>query len=88
MNSKFLYFLTLLFFLASIGILFFLLVRGVNRPQNATSSKAAEVDSNKCQGNPHPPAKCFDCLKDNKNDKINILDRACFTKFYDQNVGK
>ena len=89
MNSKSLYFLTLLFFLASVGVLFFLLTRGINRSQNAAPSKAAEVDPDKCQGNKNPPPKCFKCeAGSGKNNPVGMLDFSCFAKVYGQNVGK
>lgn len=41
-----------------------------------------------CQGNVNAPAKCFSCLKDVGGDQVNILDFACFAKWFGQNVGK
>lgn len=44
--------------------------------------------STNCQGNGNASAKCFDCYKDTSGDQINMLDYACFVKFYNVNVGK
>lgn len=85
------YFLLLVIFLGllSLGVVFFLVRQGVQQPQNALPSKAAEVDKNKCQGNPNAPAKCFECIKKTGGpEQINQLDFAsCFKKFYGQTVG-
>lgn len=74
--------------LISLGIVLFLVNRGVGREQRAVPSKAAEVDTTKCQGNASAPAKCFDCKKDIGTDEVNILDFSCFTKYYGKDVGK
>jgi hypothetical protein len=89
-STKFLYIITGLFLLASLGVLAFLVVRGVSKPQSAIPSQAVgtTTDPTKCQGNPNAVAKCFDCNKDAGASQVNILDFACFTKFYGQNVGK
>lgn len=90
-NTKLLYIITGLFLLLSLGVLGFLVVRGVNKPQNATPSQATgttTTDPNKCQGNRDAPAKCFDCQKDAGVSQVNILDFQCFTRYYGQNVGK
>lgn len=88
-STKFLYAITGLFLLASVGVLVFLVARGVNRPQNATPSRAYNSDPGVCQGNPNAVAKCFDCYRDaTASGVVNILDFACFTKFYGQTVGK
>lgn len=89
MNSKVLYFLSLLFLLASIGGLFFLLTRGVQRPQNPVPSRAAG-NPLKCQGNTDAPAKCFDCWKETAGSvsEVNVVDYSCFAKLYGKDVGK
>lgn len=55
--------------------------------QCSTSSNNTTVSTN-CQGNGNASAKCFDCYKDSTGDQINMLDYACFVKYYGQNVGK
>ncbi len=88
MRGRYFLLLTIFVGLLSLAVVWFLVRQGVQKPQNAVPSKAAEGDVNKCQGNQNAPAKCFDCLKDNSNDQINQLDFAsCFKKFYGQNVG-
>ncbi len=39
-----------------------------------------------CQGNPNAPAKCFSCFKDSPVDQVNILDFACFAKYYGKQI--
>lgn len=89
MKSRYLLLLTIFLGLLSLAVVFFLVRQGVQKPQNAAPSKATEVDKNKCQGNPNPSAKCFDCLKDaTDSGVINQLDFAsCFKKFYGKDVG-
>lgn len=74
--------------LISLGIIYFLVVLGVSRPQQAVPSRAAETNTDKCQGNANAQAKCFKCESgSNKNNPIGILDFQCFAKYYGQNVG-
>lgn len=90
MKSRYFLLLTIFLGLLSLGVVFFLVRQGVQKPQNAVPSKAAEGDKNKCQGNPDPSVKCFDCLNDKDvsgKGQINQADLSCFKKFYGQNVG-
>ena len=89
MNKQIILFVTVIFIgVISLGIVLFLVNRGVGQEQRAVPSKAAESDTSKCQGNGNSPAKCFDCKKDSGTDEVNILDFSCFTKFYGKDVGK
>lgn len=90
MNKQLLLFISIILIgLISLGIIFYLVKSGVQKPQNVVPSKAAEGDVNKCQGNVNSPAKCFDCNKDaTASSEVNMLDFSCFTKFYGKNVGK
>lgn len=75
--------------LISVGVIWFLVIRGVGQQQSAVPSRAAETDPNKCQGNAAASAKCFKCeTGNNKNNPIGILDFSCFAKYYGQTVGK
>ncbi len=88
-NHKILPIVSLVLILASLAFLAFFVIRGINKPQNAVPSKAAEVDPNKCQGNPNASAKCFKCESGtSKNNPIGIYDFNCFKNFYGQTVGK
>lgn len=86
-NKQFLLLAGFFFLGASVLLLSVLVARGMGRSQQATPSRAAD-DTTKCQGNKLPSAKCFDCVKDNTNDQINMLDYSCFAKYFNQNVGK
>ena len=90
MNKQLLLFIGIVFVgLISLGIVFFLVKSGVQKPQNAVPSHASGTDTTTCQGNSNPPAKCFKCeTGTNKNNPISILDFQCFSKFYGQTVGK
>ena len=90
MNKQIILFVTVIFIgVISLGIVLFLVNRGVGQEQRAVPSKAAESDTSKCQGKGNSPAKCFDCKKDaTASSEVNILDFQCFTKFYGQTVGK
>ena len=77
-SPKLLYGITFVFLLASVGVLIFLVIRWVQKPQNATPSEAAyNGDPNSCQGNPNAPAKCFDCYKNGTPSQVDITDLLC-----------
>ena len=81
-NHKILPIVSLVLILASLAFLAFFVIRGINKPQNAVPSKAAEVD-------PNASAKCVKCESGtSKNNPIGIYDFNCFKNFYGQNVGK
>lgn len=74
----------------SVVLLTVLIIKGVQKPQNAVPSRAAGTtnDPLKCQGNTNPDPKCFKCeTGTNKNNPIGILDFSCFGKFYGKTVG-
>lgn len=80
--------LVLAFGAISLAVIAILIIRGIERPQNAVTSKAAGVDASQCQGNPTASAKCFKCeTGNNKNNPIGILDFSCFAKYYGKTVG-
>lgn len=75
--------------LATVGVTLFLVRRGVQQSQEAIPSRADSGDVTKCQGNSNASAKCFECIKKTGGaEVVNILDFACFQKYYGQNVGK
>lgn len=91
MKSRYFLLLTIFLGLLVVGAVLFVVARGVQRPQNPTPSKAAGTvsDPAKCQGNPDPSPKCFDCQKDTGTSIVNQLDFAsCFKKFYGKDVGQ
>lgn len=56
-------------------------------PTSTVTPFPTGTDAEKCQGNVNAPAKCFDCKKDSEADQINILDFACFSRFFGKQIG-
>lgn len=77
--------------LISLAIIMFLVLRGVQKPQNSVPSHAAGTtnsDPTKCQGNSNPDPRCYDCAQDkNAVSQIGIIDFGCFSRWYGKNVG-
>lgn len=60
---------------------------GESSPTPQPTATLQQVISSVCQGNLGSSARCFDCKKDSETtSQINILDFACFSKYYGKKV--